>query len=97
MPLGVLTMTEFIVTCIGRDGPAGTHTGISHLGGPHGTWTRREVVRAIEAGEHTFAVLVGGRPVQVAVVSGAIDRYLRGRVGGFWTDDLLTLPQCPES
>ena len=86
-------MSEFLVTYIRSAGASDTHVGISHLGGPQWSLAKTEVVDAIDSGEHTFYVLSRGRRIQLAVVSGAIDRYVRGRVDGMWTDDLLALPR----
>lgn len=89
-------MAEFRITCLRWGTAPGTHVGITHLGGEGRIWTREEVVRAIESGEHSFYVLVRGRRIPLAVVPGALARYVRARVNGLWTDDLLALPQCDD-
>lgn len=89
-------MVEFLVTCIRRDVRSGTHVGVTHLGGPEWLWSKDDVVGAIDAGEHAFYMMASGRRVEIAVVPGALSRYVRCRADQGWTDDLLALPQCAD-
>ena len=92
-------MADVRVGCINKVDRFSSHEHITHLGNALAPWrwTREQVIASIEAGTNTFYVLsAGGKRADVGVVRvpGAAP-YLRTHADGVWTDDLLSLPECP--
>jgi hypothetical protein len=89
-------MADYQVTCIKRVSHSDPHQGITHLGGSGWCWTRAQVIASIEAGTNTFhTVGANGKRANVAVVDGPNGKYVRTHADNTWTDNLLTLGQCP--
>jgi len=92
-------MTDCQVTCIVKPHPLSPHEHITHIGNPPTwIWEREKVIASIEAKTNTFFVRdpYSGKRADVAVVypsNGA--PYLRTHADGRWTDNLLSLDQCP--
>jgi excisionase family DNA binding protein len=86
--------TDVLVTCVSKQPLQNPHTGVTHLGDASRSWTREEVITAIEDGSHTFYTLVNGRRSEVAIYDGPFSRYVRTRADGHWDDSLLALSEC---
>jgi hypothetical protein len=86
------------ITCINKADRQSTHEGITHLGGAGRKWTRDQVIASIEARSNTFFVTDGqGRRADVKVVDpgGGRRKYVQTYADGRWTNNLLSLPECP--
>jgi len=91
-------MADAQVTCITKPHPQSPHEHITHLGGPSWKWTREQVIASIDQGTNTFFVLdANGKRADVCVVDPGQGRprYVKTRADGYWSDNLLALPQCP--
>jgi Protein of unknown function (DUF3892) len=93
-------MADVGVTCITKPDPQSRHEHITHLGNPAAgwKWTRDEVIQSIEAGTNTFFVLdpQDGRRANIGVVREVGKApYVRTYADGQWTNNLLSLDQCP--
>jgi hypothetical protein len=93
-------MADVQVTCITKPHPQSPHEHITHVGNPRANWkwTREQVIASIEAKQNTFFVLDPrtSRRADVGVVTPAgRPKYLRTYADGVWTDNLLSLDQCP--
>ena len=84
------------LTCTTKPRPDSPHEAITHVGTSRQVWPREQVVGWIEAGTDTFHSFgPNGKRADVAVVrEPGKPPYLRARVDGQWSDDLLALPQC---
>lgn len=95
-------MADCQVTCITKPNPLNAHEHITHIGNSHTVppwkWTREQVILSIDNKTNTFFVMDPrtGRRADVAVyrVTGKYP-FLRTHADGVWTDNLLSLPQCP--
>ena len=83
------------VMCVNKLPGDDPYEGITHLGGKGWKWSREEMVAFIEAKTHTFYTMVAGNRRDIVVVNGPNGKYLRTAADGRWSDDLLTLPECP--
>jgi excisionase family DNA binding protein len=83
--------TDILVTCASKQALQNPHTGVTHLGDATHSWTRDEVITAIEDGSRTFYTLVDGKRSDVAIYDGPYSRYIRTRADGHWDDSLLGL------
>lgn len=92
-------MADVQVTCITKPAVFSSHEHITQIGGVGWKWQREDVIRSIEANTNTFYVLDprSGRKAYVGVIRPTDGRtpYLRTHADGVWTDNLLSLPQCP--
>ncbi|WP_084711442.1 DUF3892 domain-containing protein [Nevskia ramosa] len=93
-------MADCEITCITKPHPSSAHEHISHVGDPRvpWKWPREQVVASIEAKTNTFFVRDSqtGKRADVGVVRAAGKApYLRTYADGVWTDNLLSLNQCP--
>lgn len=92
-------MADVQVTCITKPNALSSHEHITHIGGVGWKWQREAVIRSIEAKTNTFYVIdpTSGRKAYVAVVHPKDGRsaYLQTYADGVWTNNLLSLPQCP--
>lgn len=88
-------MADVRVTCITKPNRLSQHEGITHLGGPQWRWTRQQVIDSILAKTNTFFTLSAGVRADIAVVKGPGGDYVRTHANGKWTDNLLSLPECP--
>ena len=95
-------MADAQVTCIIKPHPQSQHEHITHLGNPAANpawvWTREQVIASIEAKTNTFYVVdaTSGKRANIGVVreAGKLP-YLRTYADGQWTNNLLSLNQCP--
>lgn len=87
-------MADVQVTCINKQPRQNPHEGITHLGNLTGKWTRAQVINWIESGTHTFFTLENGKRADVDVVDGPNGKYLRTHADGYYSDNLLALPEC---
>ena len=91
------------VTCITKPNPQSPHEHITHLGNPTSAnggwkWTREEVIASIDAKTNTFYVLspVNGKRADIGVRRDAGKApYVMTYADGVWSDNLLSLNQCP--
>lgn len=90
-------MADALVTCITKADSANSYEGITHLGGPQWRWTRDQVIASIESKTNTFFTLIDGRRADIGIVEGPAGKYLRTYADGVWNDNLLALPECPNS
>lgn len=93
-------MADCQITCISKAHPMSLHEHITNLGNPLAgwIWTSEQVIASIDAGENTFFVLdpLSGKRANVAVVREVGKRpFLRTHADGVWTNNLLSLNQCP--
>jgi hypothetical protein len=93
-------MADVEVTCITKPHPQSSHEHITHVGNPSAgwTWPREQVVASIEAKTNSFYVRdhKTGKRADIGVVRTAGHApYLRTHADGVWTDNLLSLNQCP--
>ena len=89
-------MADVQITCIRKKDRQSSHEHITHLGNSHGTWARGDVINWIDSGTNTFFTMVGGRRADIRVVreTGKAP-YLRTYADGAWSNNLLSLPECP--
>jgi excisionase family DNA binding protein len=85
---------DILVTCVSKQPLQNPHTGVTHLGDATRSWTREEVITAIDSGSRTFYTLVDGKRSDVAIYEGPFSRYVRTRADGHWDDSLLGLGDC---
>ena len=85
---------DVLLTCVSKQALQNPHTGITRLGNATRSWTREEVISAIEDGSHTFYTLVNGKRSEVAIYDGPFSRYVRTQADGHWDDSLLSLGDC---
>lgn len=93
-------MSNYEVKCVTKPDRFSPHTHITHLGGLPGRWyfTKEEVIRLIESKSAIFYVTdpYSGKIVYVGVVKeNGKAPYLRTYADGVWTDNLLSLNECP--
>lgn len=91
-------MADVQVTCITKPNPQSPHQHITQLGNPPTwVWPREDVIASINAKTNTFFVRdYAGKRADVGVVREAGKApYLRTYADGVWTDNLLSLTQCP--
>lgn len=93
-------MADVQVTCITKPHPESPHEHITELGNPRAgwKWTREQVIASIDAKTNTFFVVDPrtGKRANVGVVRTAAHApYVRTYADGVWTDNLLSLDQCP--
>lgn len=91
------TPLDILVTCVSKEPLQNPHTGVTHLGDATRTWSRDEVIAAIDAGTHTFHTLVDGQRSEVAIYNGPFSKYMRTQANGHWDDSLLALDDCTAS
>jgi len=92
-------MADVQVTCITKPDVLSSHEHITQIGGVGWKWPREAVIRSIEAKTNTFYVIdpASGKKAYVGVVHPTDGRapYLQTHADGRWTNNLLSLPQCP--
>jgi hypothetical protein len=92
-------MSRRQVSCINKSDRYNPHERITHIGGvDSGTrWklTQQQAITAIESGEHSFYVNVGGHSVDVIVATHNGNKYLKTKADGDHPNNLLSLPECP--
>lgn len=92
-------MADVQVTCITKPNVLSSHEHITQIGGAGWKWNREDVIKSIEAKTNTFYVIdpATGKRAYVGVFRPADGRqpYIRTYADGVWTDNLLSLPQCP--
>lgn len=93
-------MADCQVTCITKPHVNSPHEHITHLGNPAANWVwpREDVIRTIEDKTNTFFVIdsVNGKRAEIQVVREAGKApYVRTVADGRYTDNLLSLNQCP--
>ena len=94
-------MADVQVTCITKAHPSSRYEHITHLGNPAAgwRWTREQVIQSIEARTNTFYVVdrLTGRRAYIGVARPANggSPWLQTYADGKWTDNLLSLDQCP--
>ena len=93
-------MSDAQVTCIVKPNPQSPHEHITHLGNPAGNWiwTRENVIDSIDKKTNTFYVQdpITGKRADIGVVRDPGKApYLRTHADGQWTNNLLSLNQCP--
>jgi hypothetical protein len=92
-------MADVQVTCITKPEVFSSHEHIMQIGGIGWKWQREDVIKSIEAKTNTFYVIdpASGKKAYVGVVHPASGRppYLQTYADGVWTNNLLSLPQCP--
>jgi len=92
-------MADVRITCITKPHSLSSHEHITHVGGVNWRWSRDQVITSIEAGTNTFYVLDPrtGRRADVGVVRPRDGRapFLQTYADGDWSDNLLSLDQCP--
>jgi hypothetical protein len=93
-------MADVPVTCITKPDPQSPHEHITHLGNPSvpWKWTREEVIASIDARNNTFFVVdpyTGKRSTFGVVRVPGKRPYLRTYADGDWSNNLLSLNQCP--
>jgi hypothetical protein len=93
-------MADAQVTCIVKPHPLSPHEHITHVGNPaqQWIWPREKVIASIDDKTNTFFVLdpQSGERANIGVIreSGKAP-YLRTYADGQWTNNLLSLNQCP--
>lgn len=93
-------MADCQVTCITKPQINSPHEHITHLGNPAANWVwpREDVIRTIDDKTNTFFVIdsVNGKRAEIQVVREAGKApYVRTVADGRYTDNLLSLNQCP--
>jgi hypothetical protein len=89
-------MADVQITCINKPDRNNTHEAITHVGNSQGKWTVAQVVTWIEAKEHTFYAMVGGKRANIGVrTSDRGHKYLQTHADGYWNNNLLALAECP--
>ncbi len=93
-------MADAQVTCILKPHLQSPHEHITHLGNPvqNWMWTRESVIESIDAKTNTFYVLdaANSKRADIGVVREAGKTpYLRTYADGRWSNNLLSLNQCP--
>ena len=89
-------MADAQITCITKQPThLDPHHGITHLGGSGWRWPKDQVIESIRAKTNTFYTMANGQRAEVGVVDGPSGPYLRTHANGKWTDNLLSLPECP--
>ncbi|MDP2270486.1 MAG: DUF3892 domain-containing protein [Archangium sp.] len=88
-------MADVQITCITKIPRDNTHEGITHLGNAQGKWARAQVIEWIEGRVNTFFTVSHNVRADIAVVNGPNGKYLRTHANGQYTDNLLSLPECP--
>jgi cytochrome oxidase Cu insertion factor (SCO1/SenC/PrrC family) len=92
---GKSLMADVRVLCVSKQPRTDTHTGITHLGGQGWKWTTNQVVQSIENKTNSFYTYVNQTRANIGVVNGPNGKYVRTYADGKWTDNLLSLPECP--
>lgn len=92
-----INVADAQVKCINKPHRDSSHEHITHLGGDDWRWTRDQVVASIEAGTNTFYTFAGGKRADVLVREGPSGKYVQTRADGVWSNNLLSLPECPRS
>ena len=95
-------MADVRVDCINKTNRTSAHERIHSLGGPQpsggGRWkmSQQDVIRAIDAREHTFYVErpAGHRVDLIVAVSPLGNRYVKTIADGEQPDNLLALREC---
>ena len=94
-------MADVLVTCITKPHPHSAHEHITHLGNPAAKWKwpREQVIGSIDAKTNTFYVLDPhtGKRANVGVVRPGGAPYLQTFADGDWSNNLLSLNQCPHA
>jgi hypothetical protein len=93
-------MADAQVTCIVKPHPLSPHEHITHVGNPaqQWIWPRERVIASIDDKSNTFFVLdpISGKRADIGVVrEPGKAPYLRTYADGQWTNNLLSLNQCP--
>lgn len=88
-------MADVQIVCINKPNRDSQHEAITHLGSSTQKWTRQQIISWIEAREHTFYTLVGGKRADIGVFPGPNGKYLRTYADNQWNNNLLSLPECP--
>jgi hypothetical protein len=96
----VIIMADVLITCITKPHPDSPHEHITELGNPRANWkwTREQVITSIDAKTNTFYTLAPntGKRTDVGVVRPTgRPAYVRTHADGVWSDNLLSLDQCP--
>jgi Protein of unknown function (DUF3892) len=96
-------MADVLVTCINKPDRNSRHEHITHLGNPATPqggwrWTREQVIESIEQGTNTFFTRdpITGKRADIRVVRlPGYSPYVQTYADGIWTDNLLSLSECP--
>ncbi len=89
-------MADVRITCIRKPQPQSPHEHITHVGSNGQVWSREQVILWIDGNQHTFYTLdSAGRRADVRVRRevGKLP-YIQTVADGYWSNNLLTLPQC---
>lgn len=92
-------MARYQVVCITKRGwHYNPHERITHLGiattNGQQCFTQEQVIRWIEARQHSFFVSRSGRTVEVVVAVRNGRKYLKTEADGAEPNNLLALPEC---
>ena len=93
-------MTNYQIDCINKPDRDNRHERITHAGGPQADGSRwkapvADIIRWIEAKEHSFYTQEGGRTAWVGVRTSATGhKFIQTHADGQWSDNLLALQEC---
>ncbi len=93
-------MSSYRIDCINKPDRDSRHERITHVGGPQADGSRwrdtaANIIRFIEAKQHSFYTQEGGRMASVGVrTSAAGHKYIQTHADGQWSDNLLALCEC---
>lgn len=92
-------MDEFRIVCVKKPDRFSTHEAITsvRLANDTNEYARQQVVYWIDNDKYRFYVLEGaGSKVYVGTAVGpSSEKYIRTYRDGQWTNNLLSLPECP--
>lgn len=91
------TQTQTLqVTCVTLAPGYSGHEAITHLGINGHSWTKAQVIAAIESvyPSYTFYTSVNGRVAILKVVDSSRCKYVQSWVDGYLNNNLLELPRC---
>jgi hypothetical protein len=89
-------MADRQVTCVTKPDRYNTHEAIIALSGPNWWGTRQQVVDAIKAKTDTFFTFANGHRANIGWrKSPAGTEYVQTYADNDWTNNLLSLPECP--
>lgn len=93
-------MASYRISCINKPDRDNRHERITHVGGLQADGSRWHdtvinVIRLIEAKQHSFYTQEGGRTAWIGVrTSAAGHKYIQTHADGQWSDNLLALREC---
>lgn len=93
---------SFQVSCINKSDRYNPHERILYIGGVSGgtRWklSQQDAINGIEQGKWNFYVSVNGNTVWVIVATSQYGhKYLKTQADGEHPNNLLSLPECPQS